>query len=174
MIQGIWKRLGLVAVITLAGGISMAAAEPETTTCGASIRSVVKTDFVLFSTSSTTFANLPGAAVAVTVPPGETQCVKVRFSAEVRCMPSASADLCAVRVLVPDLTLFLPGVNGVTFASEQGSATGTRSFQWVQRLFPGTHVVRVQAGVQNAATNFEIQAWTLDVESTKSSVLPPS
>ena len=90
MIQGIWKRLGLVAVITLAGGVSMAAAAPTSENCGAPIRSVVKTDVSNFSTAATSFVNVPGAAVTVTVPAGETQCVKVRFSAEVRCVEFGS------------------------------------------------------------------------------------
>ena len=72
-----------------------------------------------------------------------------------------------MRVIVPNVTVFDPPLNGITFARDQGIATGTRSFQWVKRLSAGTHVVRVQAGVQNAATSFEIQAWTLDVESSK-------
>ena len=145
----------------------MAAAETVTTKCGAPIRSVVKTETGSFITSSTNFASVPGAAVSITIPAGESQCVKVRFSVQMRCVESAEADLCGIRVIVPFLTTFYPNINGVTFASEQGNAMSVRSFDWVARLDAGSHIVRLQAGVQNAATSFELHAWTMNVEIAK-------
>jgi hypothetical protein len=135
--------------------------------CGAPIRSIVKTDTAIFETNSSAFVNLPGAVATVDIPAGEIRCVKVRFSASVSCSQTAQSDVCVVRAGEIGGSVFDPAVNGIDFADEQGDALRTHSFEWVKQLSAGSHTIRVQAAVQNAATKFTIGAWTMDVEQTK-------
>jgi hypothetical protein len=151
------------ALAMLSPSVSIAAV---THSCGAPIRSIVKTEIGGFTTSSTTFVNLPGAVPTINVPAGETQCVKVRFSAMVSCSQTGDADICSILVVEPGVVAFDPPFNGVNFIVENNNYEA-RSFEWVKELGAGSHTIRVLAGVQKPATVFQIPIWTLDIEQTK-------
>jgi hypothetical protein len=166
------KHSILIALAIAAAGFTHvfsptpAAADVVTHKCGKPVSSIVKTQLGLFSTNSTTFENLPGSTTTVDV--GDGGCVKVRLFAEMRCSETANNDICTFRVVEPGVAALDPPLNGVTFIGE-GGQTGysTHSFAWVGEFGPGKHKIAVQAGVQNAATTMEVQAWTLEIEVTK-------
>ena len=162
--------------IAISATVIMAAASLLTSTpartapivhnCGVPISSIVRTEIGLFSTQSTTFANVTGAAVAITVPAGTTRCVKVRFSGIMRCSETVNFDVCAILVVIPNLVTFDPAFLGIDYHDED-SNYAANSYEFVKRLDPGSYTIRVRAGVQNAATKFDITAWTMDVEIDK-------
>lgn len=162
--QGTLKTLA--AAVFIAAGASLSAAAPVTHTCGKPLGSVVLTETVAFTTSSTDFVQVPKARRAITVPAGQTRCVKVRFSAETGCSVTGNADGCFIRVGVLNGTIFDPPINGITFGYEDDSFR-VRSFEWVKRLGEGAYIISAQAAVQNAATQFNIQVWTLSLEITE-------
>jgi hypothetical protein len=163
MVRNLLKGLGLAAIATVMGGMSVSEAAPVAHACAAPIRSMVKTDTGGLKTSATNFVNVPGAAATVTVPAGKSYCVKVRFSVQMRCFGSAGNDECFIRVVSGGGVVFDPSIE-VSFSTTQ--SVGVRSFEWVKELGPGSHAVRVQAVVQDAATQFDLQMWTLNVEVT--------
>jgi hypothetical protein len=164
MIRHCRKLLFIATVLAVACQMSESQAAPVSHSCGAVIKSRVKTETVPFATSSTPFVNVPGGQIPVVVPAGKTYCVKIRFSAQMRCTDSAAGDECFIRALA-GANMADPAINGITFSAEDATYS-VRSFQWIKELGAGTHNVRVQAAVQNAATSFSIQAWTLDVETS--------
>jgi hypothetical protein len=164
-----WTRYAVTGAIMAAAALlapSSATATPVDHQCGASIGSDVKTETTLFNTQSKNFVNVPGASVTVTVPSGQTRCVKVRFSVEGRCSLTGSTDACFIRVNATGAGLLDPAVNGIQFISEKDN-NAAYSFQWVKALTAGTYTIKVEAAVQHAATNFTLAAWTLDVETTQ-------
>jgi hypothetical protein len=167
--RAVLARAGVFGLVLVPAGTAappQAAAAPDAHSCGAVIKSVVKTEtFALFTTQSTTFVNLPGAAVNVTVPAGETRCVKARLSVIGQCSETAAFDLCAVR-MVGSVTLD-PPVNGVDMVTPSNGGHGAFTFQWVKRLEAGTHTIRPQVAVQNAMTTFSIKTWTYEVETSE-------
>jgi hypothetical protein len=154
------------AALAWLGASGGALADPVTHKCGKPLSSIVKTEFALFSTNSTTFKTLPGSTTTIDV--GDGGCIKVRLFAEMRCSETANNDICTFRAVEPGVAALDPPVNGVTFIGE-GGQTGfsTHSFAWVKEFGPGKHKIAVQAGVQNAATTMEVQSWTLEIEVTK-------
>ena len=163
-------RAGVLFVVLVpAGAVAPPQAEAAVVTkCGAVIESTLRTEaFALYSTQSTTFVNLPGAAVNVTVPDGETRCVKVRLSVIGKCTDTGAVDLCAVRMSQVGVTLLDPPVNGVDMVTPANGGHGAFTFQWVKRFAAGTHTVRPQVAVQNAMTTFSIQTWTFEVETSE-------
>jgi hypothetical protein len=109
--------------------------------------------------------NVTGGQTSVVVPAGKSYCVKIRFSAMMRCTQSGAADECFIRA-VAGAFVADPAINGITFSRED-TTYSVRSFEWVKELGAGTHIVRMQAAVQNIATSFDIQAWTFDVETSQ-------
>lgn len=155
---------GALALASL-GLVSVPASQAAVThSCGASIRSTIKTDIPNFTTSSTTFVNVPGGVVTVDIPAGRTRCVKVHFSASMSCSTTGSIDLCDFRAGEIGGSAFDPPLNGIDFADGQGDTFQTHSFEWVKELGAGSHKIRVQAGVGSAPTTLTIRAWTLEVE----------
>jgi hypothetical protein len=136
---------------------SAALAERNRVSCGAEIRSTVKTEDTVSTTNSTTFVRLPGAAVSFSVPSGATRCVKVTFSAQGACSATSAPDVCQVRAVGAHL---LPkGAKTI----KTSAATASHSFEWVSRVGAGNYTVRLHRRVANAETEFRIDDWTLDV-----------
>ncbi len=136
-----------------------AAAGLVTTSCGAQLSSTVRTESVGTVTSPTTFADLAGATTTVTVPAGTTRCIKVVFTAETVC----AIDACRVQALDNGVAMNPQGGGKQAIDSEHAGASG-HGFEWVRRVGPGLHVIKIQQRVENAATQFAIDDWTFDVQ----------
>jgi hypothetical protein len=160
-------RLGwaaMAAALLLFGGATAAQAQLTVLNCGPTIRNLAKTNYPNMTTSATTFTNIPQAAVTVNVPSGEQRCVKIRFSAFARCYHAGGGpiiDNCYIRMIVEGSSLPAPPVNGFSFASED---LIVHSFEWIKMLDPGSHIIRPQTMVGNAATTFHIGSWVLSVD----------
>lgn len=123
--------------------------------------------------SSTSFNDLPGAAVVVSVPNGQTQLVNARFTAESNCTRAAAilGGQCSVRIVATQLpigpTRVLNPNTGVDYAfdSVRGGDNGEgHALERSLRLPPGNHLVRVQRAVNSAAITFRLDDWHLAVE----------
>jgi hypothetical protein len=117
------------------------------------------------TTSSTTFADLPGASTTVTVPAGATATLFISFSAESAC--SGAAGYCTARVVV-DGNEAAPVVgNDFAFDSTDGATEGTSSWEShamervVTGLAAGAHTVTVQYAVTAAAATLRLDDWGL-------------
>jgi hypothetical protein len=140
---------------------SSASAEVVVTNCGAPIRSVVKSLVnSSFSTQSTIYANVTSARVVINVPDGQTQCVRVRFSASASCAVNVAGHRCYIKVAETSIIGFDPVVG---FSSQPFFAA--QSFEWATRLFAGSHTIQVQAAT-NSGT-FNLANWTLAVDVAK-------
>ena len=126
-------KLAIVVVVTCASYMSVAEAAPVTTVCGASIKSVTKTNIDFFSSSSEQPVNITGAAVNITVPAGQTRCVRVRFSAVANCPHSCFVRAFAnTNELNPSWT-----ANPLRFSNDLMNSGTAHSFEWAERLGPG-------------------------------------
>ena len=158
-------KIAAMVVLTGATFMSVAAAAPVTTQCGRLISSVTKTNIDFFTSAS----ELPpvfisGAGVNVNIPAGVTRCVRVRFSAVAACPHAcflravASSDA-GTNELNPAWTS-----NPLRF-SQDGTNGGTaHSFEWVERLGPGQHLVRISFQTGNEIDPANIGPWTNTVE----------
>ena len=152
------------ALFIFAGLTDPAQAEVVAMNCGATIKTVAKANNPNWTTSSTAFVAVPGAAITINVPAGEQRCVKLRFSALARCPNTGVVnDECFIRMVDVGSNLAAPPVNGLSYAAEEGRFL-VRSYEWIKILDAGSHILRPEAAVQNAATNFDIATWTFSVD----------
>jgi hypothetical protein len=117
-------------------------------------------------TSSTTLVGLPGANVTITIPPGKSQLVVARFTAESQCIGATPGDWCVVSILAEN-TEMEPAA-GTDYGFDT-APTGGRAY-WrghaVDRslvLQSGTYKIRVMYGVTINTTTFELDDWHLTV-----------
>src|SRR5688572_25041492 len=93
-------RSVMIAALTLAAQSIFAPVQAETLTISCSggfVRTITKSQFNdSFTISSSTYTNIPAARVVIQVPNGADYCVKVRFSAVVKC-DNTSNHTCFVR-----------------------------------------------------------------------------
>ncbi|HVZ51051.1 MAG TPA: hypothetical protein VG986_03730 [Pseudolabrys sp.] len=152
----------LLAVSVFAA--SPASADNAVISCGAPIKSTVKTQYNQeFTTTSTTYVNVPKALVTVNVPKGQTQCVKVRFWTTLTCTVVNANDHCYIKVndsLTP--LLWVPAAAAYS-SDTKGSVHG---FEWATRLSEGSHVLQMKASANNGTT-LNMSSWVLDVETAK-------
>ena len=136
-----------------------------TTNCGVPIRSVVKSMANgFFTTTSNTFVNVPGSKLIVTVPAGQTQCVKVQFSAAASCAVNGPLAHCYIRPIDVGAAVLTPFVPAAAVLVSEPSI-GAHSFEWATRLSAGAHTIQIQASAPNI--QFAVAGWTLSVEVAK-------
>jgi hypothetical protein len=135
----------------------------HTEVCGALTTDIVKTSNVPSTTNSMNFVQLPGAATVINVPGGQSRCVKVLFTAETACGPSAAVDYCYVEATIDGVQMDPQG-NGVQALDSENATAGARAYEWVERVGPGNHLIQIQRRVGNAATSFYNDDWTFDAE----------
>ena len=141
---------------------------PSVHQCGDTVRSTVKTWGEFFS-HNVQFAQVPGAYAVVNVPVGQSQCIKATFSAIANCAGTGNCYIRARDGRGPDNAVNMDPPTEV-FAAITGNpsaANALHSFEWVIRAGPGQHIIAIQSRVNAATTNFNINAWTLDVEVTR-------
>jgi hypothetical protein len=149
--------LGL-ALAMLAGGA--AAAPGVVTNCGAPISSITKTMTNTFTFNLEQYVSVPGAGFIVRVPQGETRCLRVRFFASAYCPLS-----CFPRVMDGTTTFEPSFVASLRFAS--GNDAEAHAFEWVKRVGPGTHQIRVQIATGNTSQNAELRVYSTTLEVTR-------
>src|SRR5918997_4035905 len=104
MKQRILKRAAPVAGALLATGVltGTAAAVLTGDTGGAQVRVDKRTNNLPSRTNSTSFVDLPGANVVVSVPANQSRLYDVPFFAESRCSGPA-AGICSVRIIATNI-----------------------------------------------------------------------
>jgi hypothetical protein len=140
-----------------------AAVQPITTTCGPLQSSSVTTHNGPRTTNVTGFQALPGAAGRFTVPAGQQRCVKLLFTAESACGPTAGPDFCYVQAVIDGVPMNPNGTGFQALESEDATA-GARAYEWVKRVGPGPHTIAVQWRVLAAGTQFYVDDSTFDVQ----------
>jgi hypothetical protein len=168
---------GAAATLAATAGIALAQAIPNppdggppqppgpnvvTTACGPNQTSIVKTDASPTTTNSVAFEQLPGAATQLSVPDGQSRCVKVLLSAETACQSDLPDDFCYVRALIDGVPMDPNGAGFQAMDSEDGSASA-HADEWIKRVGEGPHTVRIERRVGNAATTSWTDDWTFDV-----------
>ena len=161
-------RVLLIACVVLAGlfvteNVVLAAVHYLRT--GGAVKSVaVATNDQQDFFPSTTWTNIPGTSVTMTVPSGEHDIFLISYSSDASCL---DVDTCDVRVVVNGTAaLPAPSELGVT------SAIVTDSAQFVAGPDgPGSYTITAQAKVTFPGTNptFEVLWPTMTVERAKSS-----
>ncbi len=137
-----------------------ARAEISTVSCnGGFVRTTTKSQYNdSFTISSSTYTNIPGARVVFQVPSGADYCVKVRFSAVVRC-DTTSGQNCFVRPTMTN-SFFDPASAAYT----SGPDWAAHSFEWAIRATQvGQKIIQMQAQ-SNGAVGFDFSSWTLTVD----------
>jgi len=170
------KRLLILPLVLLAGTASVAGAQALNDdhdrgplagqvidhTCGAEQGNVVRTQSTQGSTNSTVPVAFPNSVMTINVPANTTRCIKVLFTAETSCTGSAGLDYCRVQALIDGLPMDPDGAGFMTIDSEDVTADG-HAFEWVKRVGEGPHTIQITRAVDNAATTFTHDDWTMDV-----------
>ena len=158
-------KISLLAILfaTVMAGTSRA--EITTTNCGAPIQSSIITRNELFETSSTNFVRIRGAVSTVTVPAGQTRCVKVRFTGGVTCKGGSGNEVCFIRALAGGEEMH-PQANGNQGLSGRLMRPTGLGFQWVRRLGAGQHIIHIQVRTLDLpeTVTLGINDWMMDVE----------
>ena len=134
---------GAAATLVATAGIALAQAIPNppdggppqpagpnviTTACGPNQTSIIKTEDSPTATSSVNRVTLPGAATQITVPDGQTRCVKVLFTAESACQGPNPDDLCYVAATIDGAPMNPVGGGFQALDSEDGTASAHFEF----------------------------------------------
>jgi hypothetical protein len=143
----------------------IARAEIVTRNCGAPIRSTVVTGNQIFETTSKTFTRLRGAVATVTVPAGQTLCVKLRFTAGVTCKGSSGNEACFIRALA-DNDEMNPQPSGNQGLSGRLVRPIGLGYQWLRLLGEGQHVIQIQVRALDVPETITVGVndWMMDVE----------
>lgn len=136
-------------------------------TCGAVVSSTIRTQNERSNPllSSETFVPVPGAAVDVVVPSGESRCIKVRFTAEAACY-GGDSNYCYVRALRSGVPLPPNGSDTQALVSRAPFAGGY-THDWVTRAGAGTHRIVLQGRTSESTTQFDLDDWSFEVEVTR-------
>jgi hypothetical protein len=148
---------------TVTAGISRA--EITNTSCGAPVQSIVATGNEPFATTSNSFVRIRGAVLSVTVPSGQTRCVKVRFTGGVTCNGGTGNEFCFIRAIAgsEELRPVVGGNQGLSGRLLRPTGLG---FQWVRRLSEGQYVIQIQVRALDLpeTVTVGINDWMMDVE----------
>jgi hypothetical protein len=138
---------------------------------GAQLQMLNRGDNAATVTSSTVFNDVPGAAVAVTVPAGRTQLINARFTAESNCTRAIPAlgGLCSTRIIAQRFgggTVELNPQAGIDYAFDSVATDRLEGHALERsiRLTAGTYAIRVQRAVTSNAITFRLDDWHLAVE----------
>jgi hypothetical protein len=167
--------VGVVVGVVLGAGAVAWSAGTLTTAQGNSLTQVkVVRDANPAETTSTTFVDVPGATVTLTVPAGTKALILARFSASSTCPGTIADASCFVRILINDTEAFPSGVNISTFDKETitNGVFSPQQAHMIERsrggLTGGTYVVKVQYSVPNVGATLALVNWNLTVERIKS------
>ena len=138
-------------------------AEAIVTDCGALISSRTITNNSPIRTSLQTYIKL--ATTTVTVPSGQSRCIKVLVTAKTFCAgPGQILDFCDIRVTLNGVETMQPaGGNFKAMDSEDNTSSG-HAYLWVRRIGPGTHSLSLEVRVRDSRSVFEVDDLTFDVQ----------
>jgi hypothetical protein len=125
------------------------------------VRHIVITQTAATTTSSTAFQLIPGATTQFVV--GNFACIKVLFTAETACRTSNAADYCVIRATLNGVEMN-PAAGGTQVIDSESNTPQGHAFEWIAEAGEGNQVIRIERKVLNAATRFQVDDWTLDVE----------
>lgn len=155
--RAIFVAMGSFLSVVVAVPNSPATADVAVNTCGPVVKSINKHGVnAPFTSSSSSFTNIPGAKVTVNVPAGKLQCYRIRFSAVMSC--TGTDVSCFVRANV---------VGGIPFAGAAYTSIdqfGAHSFEWFNRVTEGSYPIQMQ--VSTTGTLATVVTWNLSVEIT--------
>jgi hypothetical protein len=131
-----------------------------------------------FTTSSTSFVDIPNTQVGISVPAGTTRLILARFSAESTCVGGSGfppLHACSIRIVAVNagsgaITELQPA-SGLDFAFDSTDANTESIGSWEShsmdrslRLEAGRYIIRPQAAVTNSATRFTLDDYSFTVE----------
>lgn len=120
----------------------------------------------IFSTTSGTFSNVPGARMKITVPSGAPGLVIVRFTGQAGCESGIATAFCSLRIFVGGKQA-QPKTKGAAFIFVGATSDGQFGSYATERsrggLSPGTYTVRVQWRTTSGA-DFSLENWHLTAE----------
>jgi hypothetical protein len=179
MKQRMYKRVAVVigALLATVALTGTAAAVLTSDSGGAQVRVDKRTSNLSTSTKSTTFVDVPGANVRVSIPPDQTRLYDVPFFAESRCFWPGSGGQCSIRIIATNVangaSVELNPQAGLDYAfdSDMAGALDDRleghGLERSRRLPGGpngaTWAIRVQYAVTNANLVFTLDDWHLAV-----------
>jgi hypothetical protein len=166
----------VVAGLALTGGLAGTASALFTSDAGgAQVEIHARTDNVASSTSSLVYADIPNAAVTLTVPAGQGRLVHTSFTGASRCSgltPAGLVPACRVRVVATNVATgatheFNPrGGIGFFDSDAPGSADDmyeSHAMDRSLRLATGTYRIRAQRAVSHASIAFRLDDWHFTV-----------
>lgn len=170
------KRLLILPLVLLAGTVSVAGAQVINDDhdrgplagqvldhpCGPEQQNIVRTQSAVGSTNSVVPVAMPATIMNINVPANQSRCVKVLFTAETSCTGFGGADYCRVQATLDGAPMNPNGAGFMTIDSEDATGDG-HAFNWVKRIGPGQHTLQITQEVDNAATTFTHDDWTMDV-----------
>ena len=179
MKQRILKRVALVVGALLATGVltGTAAAVLTSDAGGTQVRVDKRTNNLPTRTTSTSWVDLPGANVVVSVPPNQSRLYDVPFFAESHCAGPGGGGACVMRIIATDIAtgafVELNPVSGADYAFDSdmaGNLDDLREGHGLERSrrLPGgangrQYRIRVQFAVTNATIGFTLDDWHLAV-----------
>jgi hypothetical protein len=169
-----WRIAIAASVVTalVTAGIAIAVVPGRTIAGGGPITAVkIARGANATTTSSTAYVNVPGASRRITVASGQRALILARFSAESECSGGPPGSWCSVRIMIGNAE-GKPAA-GLDFAFDSvgvGPTDDSRESHSMDRsrvLGAGTWTIRVQYAVNNTATNFQVDDWSLTVERSR-------
>jgi hypothetical protein len=176
----ITKRIAVIAGALLAAGVLAGVAQAVLTSDvgGAQLRVDKRTNTLPSATRSTSFVDLPGANVLVSIPRNQSRLYDVPFFAESQCSWPGSGGWCSVRIIATNTatggSVELNPASGIDYAFDSDPTPGAVDDGWEghgmersKRLFGGakgaTYRIRVQYAVTNPNIAFRLDDWHLAV-----------
>jgi hypothetical protein len=173
MHKRILKRAGLfIGALFITGALTGTAAAVLGSAGGAQVRVDKRTETAASVTNSTAFVDLPGAAVTVSVPGGQSRLFDASFTAESLCA-GPNSGYCSLRIVATNVvtggSVQLNPASGIDYAFDSDQA-GAAQDLWEGnamdrsiRLPGGTWRIRVQRAVTNNTISFRLDDWHLAV-----------
>jgi hypothetical protein len=157
----------VVAILAIGVGVALAA----TSAGGGAITAVrVKREVNATTTNSTTYVDVPGTTVTMSVPSGQHALLLVRFSAESSCDGGTAGNWCTLRVLVDGNEAQPAAGSNYAFDTDPGASDDIWEGHSMDRsavVGAGNHTIKVQWAVTDATTTFRLDDWSLIVERSK-------
>lgn len=137
----------------------------QTLSCASVFSTRIISQNAASTTTSTSFALLPGAAATFTI--FQSACVRILFTAETGCSQTSAQDFCYVRALDNGIPMDPAGAGRQAIDSENSSAKG-HAFQWMSFVgiskFSEEHEFTIEWKVGDRPTQFHIDDWTMTVQ----------